>query len=69
MAKMRKSATKMDGRKSGKRRAWSNGDYRELKRHSKAKTRVSVISRAMKRTVGALCQQALKLGLGLGHRR
>jgi hypothetical protein len=37
--------------------------------HSNAKTRVSVISRAMKRTVGSLRQQALKLGLGLGHRR
>ena len=69
MAKMRKSATKMDGRRSGKIRPWSKEDHRELKRHSKAKTRVSVISRAMKRTVGALRQQALKLGLGLGHRR
>jgi hypothetical protein len=59
----------MDGRKSGKRRAWSKGDHRELKRHSKAKTRVSIISRAMKRTVGALRQQALKLGIGLGHMR
>jgi hypothetical protein len=69
MAKIRKSATKMDGRRSGKTRPWSKDDRRELKRHSKAKTRVSVISRAMKRTVGALRQQALKLGLGLGHRR
>ena len=69
MAKMRKSARKMDGRKSGKRRAWSKSDHRELKRHSKVRTRVSVISRAMKRTVGALRQQALKLGIGLGHRR
>jgi hypothetical protein len=71
MAKMRKSATKMDGRRSGKTRAWSKDDHRELKRHSKAnnKTHVSVISRAMKRTVGALRQQALKLGIGLGHRR
>ena len=69
MAKMRKSATKMDGRRSGKIRAWSKDDHRELKRHSKAKTPVSAISRAMKRTVGALRQQALKLGIGLGHRR
>jgi hypothetical protein len=69
MARMRKSATKMDGRRSGKTRAWSKADHRELKRHSKAKTHVSVISRAMKRTVGALRQQALKLGIGLGHRR
>ena len=69
MAKMRKSATKTDGRRSGKTRPWSKDDHRELKRHSKAKTRVSVISRAMKRTAGALRQQALKLGIGLGHRR
>jgi hypothetical protein len=52
-----------------RRRPWTKADHRDLKRHSKAKTRVSVISRAMKRTVGALRQQALKLGLGLGHRR
>ena len=64
MARMRKSATKVDGRRSGKARAWSKADHRELKRHSKAKTHVSVISRAMKRTVGALRQQALKLGIG-----
>jgi len=69
MVTMKKSAKKMDGRKSGKSRPWSKGDHRELKRHSKAKTRVSVISRAMKRTVGALRRQAGKLGLGLGHQR
>ena len=44
-------------------------DQAELKRHSKAKSRVSVVARAMKRTPGALRQQALKLGIGLGHRR
>ena len=38
MAKMRKSATKTDGRRSGKTRPWSKGDHRELKRHSKART-------------------------------
>ena len=52
-----------------RRRPWTKADHRELKRHSKAKTRVSVISREMKRSVGALRQQALKLGLSLGHRR
>ena len=45
---------KSNGRRSGKIRAWSKSDHRELRRHSKAKTRVSVISRATKRTVGAL---------------
>ena len=50
-------------------RAWTKGDYRTLKVHSKAKTPVVKISKQMKRTVGALRQQALKLGIGLGHQR
>jgi hypothetical protein len=50
-------------------RAWSKSDHSELKKHSKAKTPVVKISRAMKRTAGALRQKALKLGLPLGHRR
>jgi hypothetical protein len=57
------------GKKRAPRRPWTKSDHRELKRHSKGKTRVSVISRAMKRTAGALRQQALKLGISLGHRR
>ena len=69
MAKRTKVARKKNGRRGEKKRAWSKEDHRELKKHSKAKTRVSAISRAMKRTVGALRQQALKLGLPLGHRR
>jgi hypothetical protein len=43
--------------------------HAELRRHSKAKTPVAKISKMMKRTVGALRQQALKLGISLGHRR
>ena len=35
----------------------------------KARTPVAKISKLMKRTVGALRQQALKLGIGLGHQR
>ena len=42
---------------------------RELRAHSKAKTPVTAVSKEMKRTVGALRQQALKLGISLGHRR
>jgi hypothetical protein len=37
--------------------------------HSKAKTPVAKISKQMMRTVGALRQQAIKLGIGLGHQR
>jgi hypothetical protein len=50
-------------------RSWTKIEYRELKAHSKSKTPVAKISKAMKRTVGALRQQALKLGIPLGHRR
>jgi len=58
--------------KNGKartRRAWTKADVRDLKGHSKSRTAVVRISRAMKRTEGALRQQALKLGIPLGHRR
>jgi hypothetical protein len=48
---------------------WTKDDYRTLKAHSKAKTPVVKISKQMKRTVGALRQKALKLGIGLGHQR
>ena len=51
------------------RKEWTKDDVRELKAHSKAKTPVVKISKAMKRTVGALRQKALNLGLGLGHQR
>jgi hypothetical protein len=52
-----------------RRRPWTKAEHRELKAHSKNRTPVAKISRAMKRTVGALRQQAFALGLPLGHRR
>ena len=58
--------------KNGKRPArvaWTKAHERELKGHSKSKTPVVKISRAMKRTIGALRQRALTLGIPLGHRR
>jgi hypothetical protein len=55
--------------KKTKRVAWSKAHHAELRKHSKSKTPVSKISKMMKRTVGALRQQALKLGIGLGHQR
>jgi hypothetical protein len=57
MAKKRKGA------------AWTKAHHAELRKHSKARTPVKKISKAMKRTVGALRQQALKIGIGLGHQR
>lgn len=66
MAKKAK-AKKGDGR--GSKVPWSKDDVRTLKVHSKSKTPVAKISKEMKRTVGALRQQAFKLSLSLGHRR
>ena len=51
------------------RKEWTKENLRELKSHSKAKTPVAKISKAMKRTIGALRQKAFALGLSLGHRR
>jgi hypothetical protein len=51
------------------RREWTAQDVRELKKHSKNKTPVAVISKTTKRTQAALRQKALVLGLPLGHRR
>lgn len=52
-----------------KRVAWTKTNDAELKRHSKAKLPVAKISKAMKRTIGALRQRAFSLGIPLGHRR
>ena len=56
-------------KKTVKRREWTKADLRELKAHSKARTSVDKISKATKRTVGALRQKALQLAIGLGHQR
>ena len=51
------------------RRDWTRAEVKELRQHSKDKTRVKTISRALKRTPGALRQKARVLGIPLGHRR
>jgi hypothetical protein len=65
--KAAKARKKVDGRKNAK--PWTSADKKSLRQHSKSKTPVAAISKTMKRTVAALRQQALKLGLPLGHRR
>jgi hypothetical protein len=52
-----------------KRVPWTKEDVKELRHHSRNKSPVKAIARAMKRTPGALRQKALMLGLSLGHRR
>jgi hypothetical protein len=56
-------------RKRAVRRAWTRADVKELRKHSRDKTRVKTISRALKRTPGSLRQKARALGIPLGHRR
>jgi hypothetical protein len=65
--KSKRSAKKMGGRR--KRRAWTKQNLQELRRHSRAKTPVAVISKQTKRTASALRKKAANLGLPLGHRR
>ena len=50
------------------RRDWTRDEVKELKKHSKGKTPVKTVSRALKRTPGALRQKAYALGISLGHR-
>ena len=52
-----------------KRSSWTKAMHAELRKHSKAKTPVAKIAKLMKRTEGALRQQAFQLGIGLGHQR
>ena len=51
------------------RREWKSAEVKELKQHSKDKTRVKTISRALKRTPAAVRQKAHALGIPVGHRR
>jgi hypothetical protein len=60
-------AIKRDGRTNA--RFWTKQDMRELKEHSRSKSPVKKVARAMKRTVRALRRKAGHLGLPLGHRR
>ena len=66
---MAKTTKRASDKKRQTRREWTKDDLRELKTHSKNKTPVIKISRTMKRSEGSLRQAALKLGIGLGHRR
>jgi hypothetical protein len=53
-------------KKTVKRRDWTKEDIRTLKSLAREKTKTTVIARQLKRTVGALYQQASKLGVSLG---
>jgi hypothetical protein len=59
----------MPKKKTLSRSPWTKDDIRHLKAHSKAKTPVVDVAKAMKRTEGAVRQKAKTIGIGLGHRR
>ena len=62
-------STKVTRKNRVLRREWTSAEVRELKQHSKNKTPVRTVSRALKRTPAALRQKAYALGIPLGHRR
>ena len=51
------------------RREWTKQDVRDLKKHSKDRTPVKKISKALRRSPAALRNKAHLLGISLGHRR
>jgi hypothetical protein len=59
----------MPKKKSPVRTPWTKDDLRQLKAHSKTRTPVMEVAKAMKRTEGAVRQKAKTIGVGLGHRR
>ncbi len=50
-------------------KVWTKDDLKELKRHSREKTPVSKIAKAMKRTEATIRMKAYQLGFSVGHRR
>ena len=58
----------MPKKKTPARKPWTKDDVRELRAHSKAKTPVAQVAKALKRTETAVRQKALATGIGLGHR-
>jgi hypothetical protein len=56
-------------KKTPVRNPWTKEDLRQLKAHSKTRTPVVEVAKAMKRIEAAVRQKAKTIGLGLGHRR
>ena len=59
----------MPKKKTSVRNPWTKDDLRQLKAHSKTRTPVVEVAKAMKRTEAAVRQKAKTIGIGLGHRR
>jgi hypothetical protein len=59
----------MPKKKTSVRNPWTKDDIRQLKAHSKSRTPVVEVAKAIKRTEAAVRQKAKTIGIGLGHRR
>jgi hypothetical protein len=59
----------MPKKKTLVRSPWTKDDIRQLKAHSKARTPVVDVAKAMKRTEATVRQKAKTIDIGLGHRR
>ena len=59
----------MPKKKTPVRNPWTKDHMRQLKAHSKTRTPVVEVAKAMKRTEAAVRQKAKTIGIGLGHRR
>ena len=59
----------IDGNETGEAAGWTKEDIRTLKSLAREKTKTTAIARQLKRSVGALYQQASKLGVSLGAPR
>jgi hypothetical protein len=73
MAKKKETVKNMPAKKNSTkkktiRRAWTASDVRELKSLAKKQSGVSRISKALKRTVGAIAVKAHQLGVSLDTR-
>jgi hypothetical protein len=69
---MAKKAANKAAQKTARKRTrvvYTRADVRDLRSHSKARTPVKKIAKAMKRSEGSLRQKAQKLGIRLGHVR
>jgi hypothetical protein len=64
----RKRRNKLAKAKVILRRAWTKDDVRQMKKMAKAKSGVTKIARALKRTPGATGVMAAKLGVSLSMR-
>lgn len=59
----------MANKKKKVRREYTPTDVKALRAHSKSRTPVAKVAKAMKRTESSLRMKAHSLGIPLGHRR